>query len=259
MGGTTSFHASSNAEGRPLGPGKSIAISVAGPVAGFLFAFLVIVSQLAGLRPTHPLAIHTLYLLRAVNIGWGIFILLPVLPLDGGNVMRSTLVALTKTNGEKAARIVSVVVAAAIAVLAIGRREWWILLLAALFASRNVQAIAQAGQDRVDQILADAIRDAYRALDRGEPKDAIARLGPALAANVSSELRQVGVRVLVASMMRSGSLPEAMETIQRERSVIPSEDLDRYARTMRELGRGDDAERIEQLGKSIAPHSDFRA
>ena len=39
-----------------LGVVKNVAISLAGPLAGFLFALLVLVAELAGLQPTHPLA-----------------------------------------------------------------------------------------------------------------------------------------------------------------------------------------------------------
>jgi Zn-dependent protease len=262
MGGTTSFRAPLK-DGEPsrtkLGTGKSIAISLAGPFAGFLFALSVVALELVGVHPNHPLAIHAVSLLFAVNIGWGIFNLLPMLPLDGGNVLKSILDRATKNNGEKAARIISMAVAAGIALLAIVREQWWVLYLGVLFAFRNFQALRQVGQMKVDQSLAEAIQKAYQSLDRNAPKEAIELLRPALGPDVSADLRQLGVRVYIVSMMKEGMWGEAMEVIERERRVISAEDLDHYARTMRDAGRGQDAERIEALGRAPSPLSEFRA
>jgi Zn-dependent protease len=259
MGGTTSFQSGVAPSRRSIGTAKSVAISLAGPFAGFLFALVVIAAQLAGFHPTHPLAGYALSLLFLVNVGWGIFNLLPMLPLDGGNVLYSVLTAVTKKNGEKAARVISIVVAAGIALLAIRREQWWSLYLGVLFAFRNFQALRQADQRRVDQALADAIERAYVAFDRKEWREVIGLLGPVLEAPASAELRQLGYRVYVAAMLSEGLWPEAMAIIERERGLFGTDELGRFAQTMRELGRGEDAARIEELGKPSAPLSEFRA
>lgn len=261
MGGTTSFQAPAAGEpGRAtIGTAKSVALSLAGPFAGFGFAIAVIVAQLAGFHPTHPLALHALSLLFAVNIAWGIFNLLPMLPLDGGNVLRAILVRVTSKHGEKIARVVSVAVAAGIAILAISREQWWVLYLGVLFAFRNVQALRQAGQMKIDQELADAIEKAYQSLVRDTPREAIDLLRPALATNASADLRQAGLRVYVAAMLRERMWPEAMEVIERERTLIAADDLGHFAKAMRDAGRDADADRIEALGKAPPPLQQFRA
>jgi membrane-associated protease RseP (regulator of RpoE activity) len=59
MGGTTSFTAATEERAREgLGTGRAIAISLAGPFAGFAFGAVVIGAQLAGFRPVHPMAIQ---------------------------------------------------------------------------------------------------------------------------------------------------------------------------------------------------------
>jgi Zn-dependent protease len=259
MGGHTFFEADPSKPSRgEIGTGKSIAISLAGPFAGFLFALVVIIAQLAGVHPTHPLARHALGLLFAVNIGWGIFNLLPMLPLDGGNVLRSILTAITKDKGDKIARIISVAIAAGIGLYALKTSQWWVLYLGVLFGFQNVQSLRQVGQSRVDQALATAIEKAYQALDRKEPKEAIALLEPALVPSASADLRQVGLRVYVVSLMKEGLWPEALNVIERERQLINADDLSRYAETMREIGREEDATRIEAL-KAPPALSEFRA
>jgi len=52
---------------------------------------------------------------------------------------------------------------------------------------------------------------------------------------------------------------DAMNVLERERAVIGAEDLGRYAQMMRELGRNEDSDRIEELVKAPAPLSEFRA
>lgn len=255
MGGVTSF-TGGRAE---LSTGKSIAISLAGPFAGFAFAFAVVVTQLVGLHVHHPIARHGVSLLLWVNVAWGVFNLLPMLPLDGGNVMRAVLGAITKRRGETIARGISIVIAGGIVLWAIPSRQWWVLYLGALFAFQNVQALRQVGQRRVDQSLADAIQSGYAALDRGEPKQAIAVLEPALTSAASLELRQVGLRVYVVALLKEGKWPEAMDVIERERAVIGSEELLHYAQAMRQLGRDEEADRIAELVKAPAQLSEFRA
>lgn len=255
MGGLTFFDGART----QLSTGKSILISIAGPGAGFLFAAVVVGAQLAGLHPLHPLARHAFGLLLWVNVAWGVFNLLPMLPLDGGNVLRDIARAVSPVHGEKAARYVSIGVAAIIALLSITTKQWWVLYLGVLHAFQNVQALRQADQLRTDQSLVDAIQSAHAAMGRGASKEAMALLRPALTAPASAELRQVGLRVFVAALVDDGSFGEAMRVLERERSVIGVEDLSRWSVAMRDLGREDDAKRIDELVAAPAGLTEFRA
>lgn len=258
MGGHTLFTGGPMTRGE-VGTGKSIAISLAGPFAGFFFALVVFAFQLGGWHPTHPLARHAVSLLFFVNIGWGIFNLVPMLPLDGGNVLRAALRALSSKNGEKIARVVSVVFAVTIALWSIGREQWWVLYLGVSYAFQNVQALRQSGQLRIDQALAEAIEKSYGALDRNEPNEAIGLLAPVLRPEASGELRQLGVRVQVVAMMKAGLWPEALDVMERERNLIGADELARFAQSMRDVGREQEAERAFALAKEPAPLASFRA
>lgn len=68
---------------------QSLAISLAGPFAGL--ALGLIVWALAPFVPPHPIPMTVIDDLLWVNIGWSIFNLLPMMPLDGGNALRSAL------------------------------------------------------------------------------------------------------------------------------------------------------------------------
>jgi Zn-dependent protease len=70
-------------------PWRSIAVSVAGPAAGFLLAGVVFL--LARSHPPQGLAQQVHADLIYANVWWGLFNLLPMLPLDGGNAFESLL------------------------------------------------------------------------------------------------------------------------------------------------------------------------
>ena len=145
MGGTTSFEP---LPGRPargsFGAVKSVLISIAGPFAGFAFAGAIYGAELGGvIRTDNALALRALSLLLAVNVGWGIFNLLPMLPLDGGNVMRSIARAISWRHGDRIAHVVSLLIAIGIALYALSRSQWWSVYLGGLFAFQNIQALRQ--------------------------------------------------------------------------------------------------------------------
>src|SRR5215472_10558533 len=82
LGGTTSW------SGRvKLSHGKRIIISLAGPAMGFLAWAVMYALRTLDVPPHTPLGDFTYRTLTFVNLGWGIFNLLPMLPLDGGSVL----------------------------------------------------------------------------------------------------------------------------------------------------------------------------
>jgi Zn-dependent protease len=242
LGGLTSF---GTERWRSIGRWRSVVISLAGPFAGFLLGGAVLAANRAGLRLPDVGSIIW------VNIGWGIFNLLPMLPLDGGNVVR----ALTS---EKIARIASIPVGVALVALALRSQQWWIVVLVGLYTFQNVQALRYAKQNQIDHGLATIIEQAHAALQRDAPKEAIALLSPALATSATADLRQVGLRLYVVALLKDAQWSLALDVITRERETIGNEDLSRYAHTLRELGRAEDAERVSALVKAPPRLSEFR-
>lgn len=137
-GGLTSFAPG----GKPLrGPGH-VAISLAGPFAGFLLGTLVyLAARGLAAQTASPLAALVVHDLLYCNFGWGILNLLPILPLDGGNVAKRILQAIRAATAERNARILSIVVAGAGAVWAGVHGSWFLALYALGFAGLNIQAL----------------------------------------------------------------------------------------------------------------------
>jgi len=69
--------------------GQSLAISLAGPFAGLALGFGTL--ALSPMLPSNAVVGTIVGDLLWVNIGWSIVNLLPMMPLDGGNALRSAL------------------------------------------------------------------------------------------------------------------------------------------------------------------------
>lgn len=143
---------------------EQVIISGAGPFAGFLLAAFVVVlvlvsrgtvemndsSWLARLVPEVNLPQRRLAMLAQlmlqVNIGWGILNLMPVLPLDGGQIMRAVLCRHDSWQGNRRAHSLSVVMAVAIAFACfVILKETYMAVMFAYFAANNFLALQQTG------------------------------------------------------------------------------------------------------------------
>lgn len=121
-----------------LGPNQNLFISLAGPVAGFLLAALVmagvvlaggsiLTSRLLGVIPLPAMAllpfggnVLSMFVtaLLWVNLFWGVINLMPVHPLDGGSVIRNILIQIDPVDGVRKSLWISVIAGAVIAIVA---------------------------------------------------------------------------------------------------------------------------------------------
>jgi stage IV sporulation protein FB len=118
---------------------EQIIISAAGPIAGFLFAVLIILGVYlgggsVGIVPSEggiplvwpylpegaqPLLTATVRALLYINIFWGILNLLPVYPLDGGQIARALFMAHDPWNGAVRSLWLSTITGGIFAVMAL--------------------------------------------------------------------------------------------------------------------------------------------
>ena len=141
-------------------PKQEIVISLAGPFAGFLFAIVIMAmviftggtlhtSMLFGFIPLPLTAILGgqtlsifLTMLLFVNVFWGIFNLLPVFPLDGGQVARNLLIQYDPYDGARKSIWLSVITGGLIALYSlIVMRSIYIALLFGLLAFQSYQSL----------------------------------------------------------------------------------------------------------------------
>jgi stage IV sporulation protein FB len=112
-----------------------IIISFAGPLAGFLFAALILAALRAGGNATtlrfggfglvtiepelfvsFPLTL-LVYDLLFCNIFWGLLNLLPIYPLDGGQISQQVLVTVNPSDGLRQSFMLSILAAGCVAIL----------------------------------------------------------------------------------------------------------------------------------------------
>lgn len=257
MGGTTSWQG-----GKELGHVRKIVVSLAGPFAGFLlYGVLLLVSRFA-FDPKAPLAAFAMRWAFIVCIGWGIANLAPMLPLDGGNVMRSVIDLVTKGRGEKPARIVSLVVAGAIGVYAAQHRWLWLGFFAVLFGVTNVMALRQAGsRAEADAPLKITLEEALAALEREDGRAAIAKLRPMLTPEVarvaSPELVVTALRQYAYALLLEGEWRELVGVLSSHAAIIGAEEMSRYVEAARGVGRLEEAAAIEALFPRPRAANDF--
>jgi Zn-dependent protease len=136
-------------------PRAQVLISLAGPLAGFLFATLVI-SILVALQRFKGFELDwipvdwigfgskvdvVLAFLLFVNIAWGLLNLLPIYPLDGGRIARELFTLNNARGGIIKSLQLSIGVAILVAIYALVNRSLYTCILFGLLAYGNYQAL----------------------------------------------------------------------------------------------------------------------
>jgi stage IV sporulation protein FB len=99
---------------------KRILVCLAGPMAGFLlWGILQIAIYFIGDAQINPVADEAIFDLLWINLFWGIFNLLPIWPLDGGQISQNLFTRMNPSRGSYYAHGLSFLCAAALAVNAL--------------------------------------------------------------------------------------------------------------------------------------------
>lgn len=167
MGGLTSA-STSDAEDT-FTPTKSIITSLAGPLSALLLIGIPawIAARNRGYDPglgftvsqfgNNPTEI-ILQQLVFINVGWSLLNLIPVLPLDGGNIMASVGELVAPNSGRRIANIASIAIAVTFGIWGWSNRLYIAPLFAAMFIGMNVMELTNTRHDDTENDLAAATR-----------------------------------------------------------------------------------------------------
>lgn len=210
MGGLTT--------GARLPPARNLVVSLAGPLSGLLLlgvpAVVIATSDVGDGERLWELALEYAIL---INVVWSLVNLLPVLPLDGGNVIQSLLHLATGRDAERLTRYVSIAVAAGAGLLALSQGFVIAVLLAGFALAVNITGLGQQRADAWSQ----TISDAQRMLAAGDHWGAVQRAESAVVGASTPVDRARAVDVQVWSWLLAGDLPNTQLALARRPPGLP--------------------------------------
>lgn len=190
---------------------KRIAVDLAGPLSGLFL--LGVPAVWLGRSIDDPSQTVELVILSLVwvNVAWSFVNLLPILPLDGGNVTKEVLDAVTGERGEVPARMVSIAVAGAAGLYALRSGLVFAGMFALFFLASNFRALS----DRKSSLVAGEVRRAYVALAQDDADTALALAWDAVPRAKAPDLRAAAVDVVAWAHVANGDDDAARLVLRR--------------------------------------------
>ena len=186
-----------------LSPSARIVTSLAGPVSALVLLGLPAVIMAGAGVASAGAARTVLDQVVWINVGWSVLNLVPVLPLDGGQVFLAVCDLATKGRGRRVAEIVSVGVAALIGVWAYSQGFLFGALLAGGLGALNLSQLRKVRQEE----LLDELSTAHRFLLEERLTDADEVLARVAGARPSGEARRWWVELTAWSAVFHGRPP----------------------------------------------------
>ena len=135
MGGLCAY------EAERQGPWQRLAVLIAGPGAGLLFGAIVLAVAILG-DPQGSVGIRILRYLIYINLFWSLVNLLPIWPLDGGQITGVVLTMLNRRKGLNWTHVISLITAALLAMFVFAYiKDMFLGIFFALFALMNYQIL----------------------------------------------------------------------------------------------------------------------
>jgi len=211
MGGLTSW-----SEVTEIGPPKHLAISLAGPAAGFLLGGVLFVAAPTLLRaaPSELLTVAYHDLLW-VNIGWGVFNLFPILPLDGGHVLLTLERWLTRKQDQIISHTISLLSSLTITCLAFTLRSWWVVILGIWFAYSNATFLLHRLKTSRDKKLEPKLQEAHKAITDGKLDVALDIIAEIQNKALTQWMRSEASRLLIFTLIRQKRYKQAEEELTK--------------------------------------------
>lgn len=238
--------------GQPLTNGQHIVIALAGPAAGFLLGGLVwvYVSLLNGPLPAFAIEPGLLYsYIIYFTVYWSILNLLPMYPLDGGQVMYYALNQHPRWNARMLTSIITLILGGGLIILSIWAGEIWASLLLGFIILNNYRMLQSSRDQQLNkrvevvkgllaehkydeaitqtkEILHQAKSEPYRNWAIGLLARIYALKGDWEAATelgkTHRELEDILPEVKIFALMQTEGVDSALETARKALSLRPS-------------------------------------
>lgn len=202
-------------EGPPLSAWKEFIVVLNGPLFSFglylIGTFLLKIESIAtsGIAPM-------IQAFRLINLFWTVVNLFPVLPLDGGQLLRIILTACLGVKGIKAALVTSIAIAVTVGAIALFSGWFLIGAIFLLFAFQNIQSwrvtrsISESDQN---QDFHKELIQAEEALIRGKEQEAQPLLEHLRASSQSGVLFITATQYLARIKFEQGLFKETYDLL----------------------------------------------
>ena len=223
MGGVTR---SAYPKGQPYSRLRSALVTASGPGAGFMLAAIAFaVRQLPSLPPEST-ALQVAEVMIAINVLWGVMNLLPVLPLDGGNLLRALLSGPGPEVGLVRTLWASVVIGPLVAIASWRVGFTWAAMLFGFFTFSSARQLLDVSRARADQKLGfdDLLEKAHQALIDGDMELA-EQLSAQVAKGAKTKMLRMSAFHLIAFVkLEQGDPAKALELLE----TLPPETVDPF-------------------------------
>jgi Zn-dependent protease len=242
MGGTTT-----GGDEEQLTHRQSAWVSFAGPGMGFLLGGLVwALSSFTPLGQQGGLTGYAVRQLLWVNLGWGLFNLLPMQPLDGGHLLASAVRARSGYRYERVLHGIGIATAVGVLALSVWWSMVWMGLLALMFGMMNFEQLRrlpkevrfqraaapprrrvpprrepEAGSVTVEQLMGE-LRSPPRAAPLGRAQEARRALAPVKAPEAEEAEGPHDPALVGAMLLDSGLAAMAVRPLQSAFAASPS-------------------------------------
>jgi Zn-dependent protease len=196
----------------PLSNGQHIIVSLAGPAAGLVLGLIALGIQRSDASISGGDWLDVLIL---VNVGWGLLNLLPVLPLDGGQVMAALLSMRWPRRGRHFAAGISAALCAVVAVAAISAGFTLGGIMAGILVGMNLGSFREGRSQPSGP--RDQIALAGQQMRAGQWDAAVAVLRQVLVGGPGPTDRIVATQLLGWALLGAGRFDAVAELVNRER------------------------------------------
>jgi stage IV sporulation protein FB len=249
---------------RPTSQRSEALIVAAGPVAGLTTAALSYVA-LRYAPISSPVTATVVQTMWYLNLFWSLFNLLPMWPMDGGQLMRlGAGKAFKPARAERVTHITSIVVVLLVALASykVNLGGPMLMFILAMTAWQNYQALSMSSSTpapaRDNPFARELIEQAERAYERGDDEDA-ARLCHQLRAegSVPARILDRGWAILGVTATRKGEYEEALSYLRRAPNT--PDVVEAKAQCHYQLGMYDALEALVQTKEFLRLPNDTRS
>ena len=198
----------------PPGPGRMIIISAAGPAIGVIVGLAAWLASILAPPLEGSFAAHVYVSLIWVNLGWGVLNLIPMLPLDGGNIMASTFELLFGASGVRAARWISLLLAAGMLAAAVAYQQLFMAVVVLMLGFTNWRALQVETRLGPDRALLYKLAEAERLFRRGELAQALSLAEEVLGAAQGELVRGEAAAMLAVIRLKAGDVDGARAAVE---------------------------------------------